>query len=105
MYLNGRILTSGFKNSGKKSIGTIPPAKNVNKAYLKSMNGNISTNQNASNPAAKLSIEIKTYPARNEKRNAKNLTGSNGIEISKRKRDIMTKGTVLAIIGRREGPT
>jgi hypothetical protein len=62
------------------------------------MNGKISTNQNASNPAAKLSIEINMYPAKNEKRNANNLTGSNGIEISKRRRDIMTIGKVLAIM-------
>jgi hypothetical protein len=38
------------------------------------------------------------YPARNEKRNANNLTGSSGIEISKRKMDIITIGKVLAII-------
>jgi hypothetical protein len=38
------------------------------------------------------------YPAKNEKRNANNLTGSNGIEISKRKMDIMTIGKVLAIM-------
>ena len=39
----------------------------MNKAYLKSMNGNISTNQNANNPAIKLSMETKMYPATKEK--------------------------------------
>jgi hypothetical protein len=38
------------------------------------------------------------YPAKNEKRNANNLKGSNGIEISKRRRDMMTIGKVLAIM-------
>ncbi|GJQ57690.1 MAG: hypothetical protein SCALA701_04910 [Candidatus Scalindua sp.] len=68
--------------SGKKSIGTIPPAKNVNREYLKSMNGKISTNQNASKPTIKCSIESNRYPKMAERRNPISLSGSNGIEIS-----------------------
>ncbi len=63
-------------------MGTIPPAKNVKREYLKSMNGKISTNQNASNPTVKWSIESKRYPKSAESRNAISLSGSNGIEIS-----------------------
>jgi hypothetical protein len=98
MYWNGRSLTNGFKNSGKKSIGTIPPEKKVNNAYLKSMKGNISTNQKASNPAIKLSMETRIYPAMNDTMNTKHLVTSNGMDISKRKIDIIIIGAVLAII-------
>jgi hypothetical protein len=104
MCLNGRKFTIGFKVSGKKSIGTIPPEKKVNRAYLKSMNGKISTNQKASSPMEKLSMEISKYPKKADKRNAKNLKGSNGIWISKIKVEIIIMGTVLAKIWKSEFP-
>jgi len=79
-------------------MGTIPPEKKVNNAYLKSIKGKISINQKANKPTMKFNIESSKYPNNAEKKNRRSLDGLTEIEILYMKIDITTIGNVLANI-------